>query len=599
MIALSTSPINLSMLRKLNTWYTIADGNWSNPNIWVGNAKRKYSIPQPGDNVCVNNSVILDVNNLTVNNLSGAGDLIFGTSSKTLNISGELNMVGSLDMSNAAHQLLLYGYSNYIALFIPGTSGTVNYVSTSAYQSVMPATYQNLTISGTGTSQLIGDVIVNGNLILSGNPNTGAGGILELSNCSFTVYGTSTFNQPSLLSKNSNVGNTLFVGAVSANGGDNKRFNLSGNPNMEFRGGLSLNQNSQQSNLGTGLMSFTTNNQNLNGTSTFNFGANIFIGSGITLTITGNGINSFGTITGEDSSSTLNNNSQLYLFNNTLPMSTGGVFNYMNTTPSTIGFCCNGNLTIPLNTFYNLDIQGTGVKTLGANTTVNNNLTLENSGNLECSSYSLSVTGVTVANQPSLLSKNSNSGYLLFEGNVTGLGGDSKRFDFTGNPNIEFRNGFSLNQKASGNTLGTGVISFTTNNQNFAYTSGQTIVSNPILISGAITVVFSGPLSGGYFDLLNTVNGTISGSTWNNECYSKYENEQEPMQIGTLICNSISNTFEYGRSGNQDINPVTYLNLTLSTNGSKRLLGNVSVLDSYILSSPAILDSNGYALTNP
>lgn len=599
MIALSTSPIKLSMLRKLNTWYSIADGNWSNPNIWVGNAKRKYGIPQPGDNVYVNNKVTLDVTNLTVNNLSGAGHLVFGTSSAILNISGMLDMAGSLDMSNASHQLLLYGYSNYVAVFIPGSAGTVNYVSTAIYQPVMPGTYQNLTISGTGTSQLIGDVVVNGNLVLSGNPNTGAGGVLELSTCSLTVYGTSTFNQPSLLSKNSNVGNTLFVGAVSANGGDNKRFNLSGNPNMEFRGGLSLNQNSQQSNMGTGLMSFTTNNQNLNGTSTFNFGANIFIGSGITLAITGNGIYCFGTITGEDTSSTLNNNSQLYLFNSTLPMSTGGVFNYMNTTPSTLGFCCNGNLTIPLATFYNLDIQGTGVKTLGANTTVNNNLSLENSGNLECSSYSLSVTGVTVANQPSLLTKNSNIGDLLFVGSVTGLGGDNKRFDFTGNPNIEFRNGFSLNQKASGNTLGTGLISFTSNNQTFAYTSGQTIISNPILISGPIVVAFSGPLSGGYFDLLSTITGTTSGSTWNNQCYSKYENEQEPMQIGTLTCNSVSNTFEYGKSGNQDIKPVTYLNLTLSANGSKRLLGNVSVLDSYILSSPAILDSNTFALTNP
>jgi hypothetical protein len=256
-------------------------------------------------------------------------------------------------------------------------------------------------------------------------------------------------------------------------------------------------------------------------------------------------------------------------------------------------------LTIPYTIFSNLDIQGNGVKTLGANTTVTNNLTLENSGTLECSTYSLSVNGVTIANQPSLLSKNSSIGDLLFLGSVFGYGGDSKRFDFTGNPNIELRNGFSLNQNASGNTLGTGIISFTTNNQTFAYTSGQTIISNPIVISGSIAVVFSGSPSGGYFDLLSTVTGTTSGSTWNNQCYSKYENEQEPMQIGVLICDSITNTFEYGKSGDQNITSLTYLNLTLSNNGSKRLLGNVSVLDSYILNAPAIIDLNGYALTNP
>lgn len=69
------------------------------------------------------------------------------------------------------------------------------------------------------------------------------------------------------------------------------------------------------------------------------------------------------------------------------------------------------------------------------------------------------------------------------------------------------------------------------------------------------------------------------------------------MQTGVLICTDPA-TFEYG-SLNQDIYPMTYYNLSLEGCGTKKLPGNVNVANTYTITSPATLDTNGYALTNP
>jgi hypothetical protein len=587
------------MLRKLNTWYTIADGNWSNPNIWLSNAKRKHTIPQPGDNVYVNNNVTLD-GNVSVNNLYGNGKLMFGDSIHTLTIVNILNISGTIDMSNSPHQLNLYGINNYVSNFICGVLATVNYLSTYEYQPVMPLTYCNLFIGSVGTNQLTGTTVINGNLTLNGNATFGKGGILELSTYNITVHGNTILNQPSLISKNSNIGNTLFVGSVTANGGDAKRFDLSvGNPDIEFRGGLTLNQNSQQSNLGTGTMKFTTNNQNIVGSNLFQFGANILIDSGVTLNITGNGICCYGIINGVDETSILNNNSTLLLSNNTMPMEIG-LFNYKNATGSLLGFTMNDNCTIPFTSFNNLSIAGTGIKYLSGDTTINNNLQLDNSGELECSTYSLIVNEATTLNQPSLLSKNSNAGEILFVGEVSLSGGDNKRVNFSGNPNIEFRGGLTINQAASANIWGSGSISFTTTNQTLFVLANLATFSASIVIVGAITLTINGGSSStqGYL-FQNTINGTTYESILVVKCYVEYQTSQQPMATGTLNCMFPSSKLVYNLNGDQTITSCTYTNLTLSEGGVKTLAGNVSVTDIYSLLSPATLNSNGFLLTNP
>ena len=76
------------------------------------------------------------------------------------------------------------------------------------------------------------------------------------------------------------------------------------------------------------------------------------------------------------------------------------------------------------------------------------------------------------------------------------------------------------------------------------------------------------------------------------------------MNTGKLYCNQTLNTFIYGLGGNQDITSPSdatpgYQNLILQGSGVKRLLGNVSVKGTYTLTSPATLNTNGFALTNP
>lgn len=76
------------------------------------------------------------------------------------------------------------------------------------------------------------------------------------------------------------------------------------------------------------------------------------------------------------------------------------------------------------------------------------------------------------------------------------------------------------------------------------------------------------------------------------------------MSTGKLYCNQAANTFVYGLGGNQDITVPSdstpgYQNLILQGSGAKRLLGNVSVKDTYALTSQATLNTNRFALANP
>jgi len=58
---------HISVLRKRNTWYTMADGNWNDPHIWLSNGTKRNAVPQTGDDVYVNHTVDYS------NNFSGSG----------------------------------------------------------------------------------------------------------------------------------------------------------------------------------------------------------------------------------------------------------------------------------------------------------------------------------------------------------------------------------------------------------------------------------------------------------------------------------------------------------------------------------------------
>lgn len=600
MLAVSTSPYHLSMARKFNTWYTIADGNWSNPQIWISNGTKKHSLPQVGDNVYVNHHVTMD-SNIQINSMYISGSLK-GTSLSAFNITingdVQVSSSGFLDLSLQFNNLILNGYNNLItaANFNAGSFSTVTY-NGSFDQFLLNIPYNNLTTQN-GKKYQVSDITVGGNFNQQSNYECGA--------YNLTVNGSTTIGTVGsfVFSKNSSTGSILFIGFVDFEGGTDLSV---GNPNVEFRGGLQIHTFSFIS--GSGTFTFSTNNQTANMAAYLggSWNANIVVSGAITLTWSGNStIPVNGTINGTVSGSTLNNIGSLYLGNSVTPMTTG-VFNYMFTSTSTLGYAFNGAYTLPYTTYANLAIDGTALKLLGGNTIINQSLFLvgnNTGGGLDTNGFNLTVSG-TFTNQ-GLFSANAFSN-ILFVGLATWTNGaNGQGVDLrTGNPNIEFRGGITCH--ANFIWTGTGTYTFSTNNQtiDFSIINGGAWAAN-MLISGAISVTFIHGVttqSAQYFT--GTLNGNNTNSTFINEGAVTYNNALQPMQIGKLYCNQAANTFVYGASGNQDITTASdtvspgYQNLTLNGSGAKRLLGNVSVKGTYTLTSPATLNSNGFELTNP
>jgi hypothetical protein len=626
--AVSTSPFHLIFTRKLNTWYSIKDGNWSDPNTWMSNAldKKLMLYPQPGDNVYVHHNVNLNIDNQSVTGLYGNGILVFGFTNRTFTINSILNMSGGMDMSGAIHNLVLNGYTNSVGDFIGGTNGTVFYNGVFD-QAIMQVIYCNLTIVGTGKKYLQSNISTTGNLSINGV------GFFELGNYNLTIGGQTSIlggntSSPATLSKTGS-GSLLFIGLFTFLNNPSA-VNLSGNPILEFQGGITFKNDAITTNFGTGTLNFTTNNQTL--TLSSNGGSNpsssiayihitnliVNIVGAITVTNNGQWLLFDGVINGTVAGSTLTNNAHL-LFGNPIVSMTIGIFNY--SIPSTsLGYIFNGDFILPYSNYKQLVIGGTGTKSPPAGGTftdlfigsksafgtfallgdiaISGAINISN-GKLECGAYNLSVTGTTSLSASSSVFSKTGAGSLLFIGTLTNsIGGGT--ISLTGNPAIEMRGGLYMKRDGVYN-FGTGDITFTTNNQTIQSESAlypdaffKTPVGN-VIIFDAITVSNASSM----WVITGTLSGTASGSTFINTGYLQYRNAQQPMQIGVLSTNTTTNYFEYGLIGNQDITSGIYKNLILSGGGAKKILGNVSVINSYILSPPATLNSNGFALTNP
>jgi hypothetical protein len=592
-LAVSTSPNHTMLRRRKNVWYSVKDGNWSDPNTWMSNAldRRNVTMPQAGDDVVINHNVIVDMW-ITVNNLYIAGSLLDSSITNiNITVNGDLQATGIVNFAanNSNISLVLNGYNNFINSFSSGTSSTIIY---GGYydQRVLNLSYRNLTTQGFGNKYLTANTTISGNLSVFN---------LECLGYDLTVNGTTTVsntNQGKFGKSGS--GNLLFIGQFTS---VTSTIDWSGgNPNVEFRGGIAYD--SYKFNTGTGTFKFTTNNQTFFGNNNISgtWNAPILISGAITLTnIGGSNLNSFSTINGDNASSTLNNDGKITLNNTTVPMATG-IFNYMHGSTSAMAYNMTGNYTLPYTSYINLMTGLPGTKSSGGTTTITGNLTVNS--NFDCGIYDLIVNGTTNISNGADGSafKKTGAGNLLFIGQF-GLGG-TQGIDWSGgNPNVEFRGGFALDCYFF--NTGTGTLKFTTNNQNISLKDNNTgSFVAPILISGAITV--TNISSGTGFSTTGVINGDNTNSVWNNNGYLNYQSATAPMATGKLYCNQAANTFIYGLAGNQDIQVPSdptpgYKNLTLNGSGAKRLLGNVSVKGTYTLTPPATLDSNGFALTNP
>ena len=590
MIGVTTSPPHVSMFRKFNVWYSIKDGNWSDPSVWESNQAKRYSFPQPGDTVYIGNTLTCDVS-ISLNNLYISGTLKFNGVANTITVNGDLQATGSVDQSGGANTIVLSGFNNFINTFTAGTTSNITY-SSNFTQSVMPLAYAGLSLIspyGSASQKIMSTAVTTtGNLLLSATLNT--------NNFNFTVGGATNFNNQNAIASIISSGNLLFIGGILGNVG--RGMTVIGTATIECRGGVrgyaglidATNSN----------INFTTNNQTISGL----LCNNITVVGPITVTTDAVGLNyviAYGIINGTVAGSTFTNAGWLELTNPTLPMATG-IFNYRTgTTSSQIYYNFNGNYTLPYTVYDNLYLSGTGVKSVSGNITVGFNLNLSmgvTTGSLELSTYNLTVNGTTnTGGAGGTLSKNG-SGTVLFVGVVTLATGSY--INFTGNPSVEIRGGINV---ANGSiNFGTGTTSFTTNSQTIITGTGASSFYGPVVIGSGVTLTRSADTFQWIFT--NSLTGIDASSIFNNLGIVNYQYATAPMLTGKLYCNQSVNTFIYGLGGNQDITVPSdatpgYRNLTLNGSGAKRLLGNVSVKNIYTLTTPATLNSNGFALTNP
>lgn len=319
---------------------------------------------------------------------------------------------------------------------------------------------------------------------------------------------------------------------------------------------------------GTGAGTLTTSGGlTLNGTIT-NTAFNIR-----TIGTAGQTISGTGSIARLDISANTTNNAALTITTalssttaSTLTQGTSGTLTYTGTTAvaPTLDASASGNTftyngaaqTIKSATYHNLIISGSGTKTLGGATTVNNNLTV-NAGSLATSTYQItgsSTTGIlTLAASTNLyVGLNSSSTPVIFPTAYT-----NGRISLAANSTVYYY-GNSAQTVSSVPTYGHLII------QTF---SGSKIADGNITVAGNLTATSPSILNMLSYTMNVTGNFTGTGglafSTGTMNLTGTYSN------TGTFTCGT--GTFNYAGSGAQTIRGVNYCNLTFSGTGAKTL----------------------------
>lgn len=530
------------------------------------------------------------------------------------------------------------------------TTGIVNFTTNANtiqyngnYSATIPSYFTNfhsLTIGGTGTKTTGANVTANGNVSIGSNANLTLGGnlsitgnltltgivgtqnscFLECGNFNLSVTGTTTGSGGCSLTK-TGAGSLLFVGAFSFVNLFS-RLLFTGNPTVEFRNGFAFaGGNGLASDCGTGLWSFTTVSQTLNlssaGTFTLN---NVQIVGNITVTYSnptgaclltiGNSIN--GTTAGSTfvhAVGVAGSNNGLRIISSSIVIMSTGVFD-LTTNNNLIIYDSTTPITLAYSTYRNLAVLGTGVKTLGSNTTVQGQLEVGRftvASTLQCSTFNLTVNDATTMGTGASFLK-SGAGSLTFIG-VLNLNFFGFVFDLSGgNPTVELRGGLTYNTNANTFNSGTGQWTFSTASQAIASTAANLAITFncPILISGANTLSINNNAGTFTVTMLGLLNGNNAASTLRmgtNSPTLNYQNTTQPMATGVLDTSTNLNTFIYG-AGNQQVkgNPAVglfqqYRNLTLNGGGNKTLQGNINVQNTYTVTAPAALVLNGFIKT--
>lgn len=587
--------------RSLNIFTGVVNSNFSDVRNWSG----RY-VPAASDAAFINANCTFDTDKVLGALIVNPGVTASISSGRTLTVSGSVNIQGHLSASGNPN-IYFRGAKNIINSFSPGTS-TVFY-DAGYDQVVAKGPYHSLTIAG---SSLTNTKTPSSNLVVSGNLRVAAFSTFELGRYDIDVIGTTTlFGQGQTLRKSSG-GNIIFrgnvvIGPFSTN---NTTINFSGNPTVELQSGFNHSDGGFAFNAGIGTWYLTTNNQVVRSyvNSPLNFYGPVVISGSISASIQTSPVAFFNSINGTSANSKLYVESgYAYLGYSGSYMQTG-IFDFTSSVNGGVGFMYSGSGVLPYTTFRNLALANYGVKSLAGNTTVGNLLYTEwvnapRFAELQLGNYDLTVSGSTFFYGYGGIYK-SGPGRITY-GGLVNLGPNSNgfKYDYSGNPKVEYRAGMNANDGYSGlSNPGTGSWIFSTSpNQNIdlSYTSIANF-SASILISGSVTLNLVRPPS----VFLGTINGTTTSSIFSIPASTTftYRNAQQPMLTGSLYASASANTVVYSLSGSQFIATPSgsiYRNLTLAGSGSKTLTGNVSVQNTFTTSSLITLVTGSYTLTNP
>lgn len=496
------------------------------------------------------------------------------TSINGLNSSSTLLNKGTLALTSSTPSMIL-------GILDVASFANNLYYSFNGNFTVPLTTYRNLFFTGTGIKSLSSNVSCDYLSVATSNINLG--------NFILQIIGASAFSGDNVNNQISSTGtgSVIFGGLVTCF--NFVYFNVGASCLMEFRGGVSV---AQATNLNiTGKVRFTTNNQTVTSTNAFQFSliGDLEINDAITVDFTTAGYSFNGNLIGLGATSTLKLRTVGSYLGAAAPMNTGVLdCNYIG---CTFSYSRVGIQDIKSITYNNLVITGASgnVKTSLGNLQVNNILQVNQFTILELASYSLTVDGNTTpaSGTSGTIRKLVAGGSLLFKGTYEYA---TLAID---NCDVEFRNSVIFRTDS---TFGNSTIKFTTNNLNVSsFSTGANLFLNNVLVDKFVTNITTLNING-------TLTGVDSASKLVNNSTINYANTQTPMLVGILDVNTVLNTFNYSRLGNQDVKGTAYRNLTLSgtaTPNDKTLQGNVSVINTYAVTGNAVRVNNGFTFGNP
>lgn len=287
------------------------------------------------------------------------------------------------------------------------------------------------------------------------------------------------------------------------------------------------------------------------------------------------------------------------------------------TTSGTIVEFAGGAGTIPNQfgtvNYKNLIIGGTGVKKIGGNTTIEENLTIL-SGTFEPENFNLSVTGSTVIAAGASFLDNTTGGTNEFatltnNGTFGATGGtNTSSFNFLGDVtnnagasfNIDCNCTYSFNKPSpplvitpnspmTFGSVGGGNGSFLSNT---IIENGQAVTFNVTnaanLLIGAGVTVTNNNTAGVQINGNGALQGTNGASTWLQgvNAILGYASDQVPMSTGVLDATTNNNIVNYNRAGNQSLKATDYRTLQVTGNGVKSIPsggGNIFIANSFTI----------------